>query len=88
MVAEQEAGVSNLGEVGQEVPVRASHQHAGGEGLQLDGLDAQQEKIEHVGRKCPHAALFERQHGDLVMLIFKFCGFLGSFQLWTFTINY
>ena len=52
MVAEQEAGVSNPSEVGQEVPVRPSHKHAGGEGLQLDGLDAQQEKIEHVGREC------------------------------------
>ena len=31
---------------------RPSHKHAGGEGLQLDGLDAQQEKIEHVGREC------------------------------------
>ena len=67
---------------------RPSHKHAGGEGLQLDGLDAQQEKIEHVRRECDDAALLERQHGDLVMLIFKFCSFLGSFQLWTFTINY
>ena len=69
MVAEQEAGVSNPGEVGQEVPVRASHQHAGGEGLQLDGLGPKQEKIEHVGRECHDAAVFERQPGDLVMLI-------------------
>ena len=67
---------------------RPSHKHAGGEGIQLDGLDAQQDKIEHVGRECDDAALLERQHGDLVMLIFKFCSFLGSFQLWTFTINY
>ncbi len=29
MVAEQEAGVSNPSEVGQEVPVRPSHKHAG-----------------------------------------------------------
>ena len=70
-------GVSNPSEVGQEVPVRPSHKHEGGEGLQLDGLDAQQEKIEHVGRECDDAALLERQHGDLVMLIFIFCSFLG-----------
>ena len=44
-------------------------------------------KIEHVGRECDDAALLERQHGDLVMLIFIFCSFLGSFQLWTSTIN-
>ena len=66
---------------------RPSHKHAGGEGLQLDGLDAQQEKIEHVGRECDDAALLERQHGDLVKLIFIFSSFLGSFQLWTSTIN-
>ena len=54
-------GVSNRNEVGQEVPARPSHKHAGGEGLQLDGLDAQQEKIEHVGRECDDGALLERQ---------------------------
>ena len=87
MMAEQEAGVSNPSEVGQEVPA-SQPQARRREGLQLDGLDAQQEKIEHVGRECDDAALLERQHGDLVMLIFKFCSFLGSFQLWTSTINY
>ena len=45
--AEQEAGVSNPSEAGQEVLERPSHKHIGGEGLQLDGLDAQ-EKIGHA----------------------------------------
>ena len=52
MMAEQEAGVSNPSEAGQEVPVRPSHKHAGGEGLQLDGLAAKQEKALFVRRKC------------------------------------
>ena len=40
----KEGGLSNLGEAGKEVPLRACHQHAGGEGVQLDGLAPQQKE--------------------------------------------
>ena len=45
---------------GQEVLVRAGHQHAGGEGVQLDGSSPQQEEAQPFWRECDDAAFFER----------------------------
>ena len=41
VVENQEGGLPNPGQACQEVPVRARHQHAGGESLQLDGVAPQ-----------------------------------------------
>ena len=59
--------------------VRPSHQHTGREGVQLDGLAAEQEV--HVWGECDNAALPQRQYGDLVLPNIVFCSFLGCFQL-------
>ena len=57
MVEDQEAAISDPGEACEEVPLRAGHEHPGREGLQLDGVLAQQEEAELVRGECPHAAL-------------------------------
>ena len=69
MMAEQEAGVSNPSEVGQEVPA-SQPQARRREGLQLDGLDAQQEKIGHVGGE-------RRSHSVMMQLFLK-----GNMEIW------
>ena len=35
-----EAAISKILEAGEEIPLRSSHQHSGGESVQLDGLSA------------------------------------------------
>ena len=51
------ATISNIFEAGEEIHPRSSHQHSGGEAVQLDGLPAQRKKAplvrgEHVHCPC------------------------------------
>ena len=50
------ATISNILEAVEEIPPHSSHQHSGGEAVQLDGLPAQQKKAPLVRRGHVHAA--------------------------------
>ena len=56
--------------------VRPSHQHTGRESVQLDGLAAEQEEIEHIGGECDNTAVPQIQYGDLALPIIVVCFFL------------
>ena len=38
LVEAKEATISKIFEAGEEIPLRSSHQHSGGESVKLDGL--------------------------------------------------
>ena len=48
-----EAAISKILEAGDEIPLRSSHQHSGGESVQLDGFPAQQKEAQLAGESCP-----------------------------------
>ena len=60
------ATISNILEAGEQIPLRSSHQHSGGESVQLDGLPSQQKEAELVWREFVHAAFPQGQHRALI----------------------
>ena len=61
-----EATISKILEADQELPLRATRQHSGGESVQLDGLPSQQKEAELVWREFVHAAFPQGQHRALI----------------------
>ena len=59
--------ISKIFEAGEEIPLRSSHQHSGGESVRLDGLLAQQKETELVGRERVLAAFPQGQHRALIL---------------------
>ena len=70
MVENQNGAISNLSASCQEVPLRASHEHRGRKGLQLDGVLAEQEEAQLVRRQRLDAALPQRQPGTVNCVCF------------------
>ena len=62
-----EAAISKILEAGDEIPLRSSHQHSGGESVQVDGLPAEQKEAQLVRRERVHAAFPQGQHGALIL---------------------
>ena len=62
-----EAAISKILEAGEEIPLRSSHQHSGGESVKLDGLPAQQKETRLVRRERVLAAFPQGQHRALIL---------------------
>ena len=67
MLEAMKATISKTVEAGEEIPLRSSHQHSGGESVRLDGLPAQQKETELVGRERVLAAFPQGQHRTLIL---------------------
>ena len=67
MLEAMKATISKTVEAGEKIPLRSSHQHSGGESVQLDELPAQQKEAQLVSREHVHAAFPQGQHQALIL---------------------
>ena len=62
-----ESTISKILEADEELPVCSTHQHSGGESVQLDRLPSQQKEAQLVWREFVHAAFPQGQHRALIL---------------------
>ena len=67
LVEVKEATISKIFETGEDIPLRSSHQHSGGESVKLDGLPAHQKETQLVRRERVLAAFPQGQYRALIL---------------------
>ena len=65
LVEAMEAAISKILKAGEEIPLRSSHQHSGGESDQLDGLPAKQKEAQSLWGESVSMQLFLKDNIEL-----------------------